>query len=65
VRDQNGQATNARAKRPPMLLEWNRCFARHPVPIVIDGKLHYAWLQSVSESMALSAPYVLTFALNR
>jgi len=29
------------------LLEWHRWFAWYPVPTAIDGKLHYAWLQSV------------------
>jgi hypothetical protein len=34
-------------RRPASLLEGNRWFAWYPVPLVIDGKLHYAWLQSV------------------
>jgi len=31
-------------KRP---VEWHRWFAWYPVPTAVDGKLHYAWLQSV------------------
>ena len=33
-------------QRPVSLLEWNRWFAWYPVPLVIDGKLHYAWLRT-------------------
>jgi len=35
------------------LLQWHRWFAC-PVPIVIDGKLHHAWLQSVRDYIHVS-----------
>ena len=35
-------------------LEWNRWFAWYPVPIVIDGKLHHAWLQTVERKWGTS-----------
>ena len=35
-------------------MEWSRWFAWYPVPIVIDGKLHYAWLQSVERKWGTS-----------
>jgi hypothetical protein len=38
---------DSRVQRPASLLEWNRWFAWYPVPLVIDGKLHHAWLQTV------------------
>ena len=38
---------HTRVKRPASLLEWHRWFAWYPVPTAIDGKLRYAWLQSV------------------
>ena len=48
--DQN----HTRLPRPTSLLEWHRWFAWHPVPIVIDGRLHYAWLQSVERKWGSS-----------
>jgi hypothetical protein len=41
-------------QRPASLLEWNRWFAWYPVPIVIDGKLHYAWLHTVERKWGTS-----------
>ena len=43
-----------RMRPPASLLEWNRWFAWYPVPLVIDGKLHYAWLQSVERRWGTS-----------
>ena len=43
-----------RMQRPASLLEWNRWFAWYPVPLVIDGKLHHAWLQSVERRWGTS-----------
>ena len=43
-----------RMGRPASLLEWNRWFAWFPVPLVIDGKLHFAWLQSVERRWGTS-----------
>ena len=40
-------------KRPEHLLEWHRWFAWCPVSTVIDGKLHYAWLQSVERKWGI------------
>jgi len=34
-------------QHPTYLLEWHRWFAWYPVPIMIDGKLRYTWLQSI------------------
>ena len=48
--DQN----HTRLPRPTSLLEWHRWFAWHPAPIVIDGRLHYAWLQSVERKWGSS-----------
>src|SRR5215831_3495226 len=45
---------HARVQRPTSLLEWNRWFAWYPVPVVVDGKLHYAWLQSVERKWGTS-----------
>jgi hypothetical protein len=39
---------------PRSLLEWNRWFAWYPVPLVIDGNLHYAWLQTVERKWGTS-----------
>ena len=39
---------------PRLLLEWNRWFAWYPVPFVIDGNLHYAWLQTVERKWGSS-----------
>ena len=39
--------SHRRVQRPASLLEWNRWFAWYPVPVVVDGKLHYAWLRTV------------------
>jgi hypothetical protein len=44
----------SRMQRPASLLEWNRWFAWHPIPLVIDGKLHYAWLQTVERKWGTS-----------
>jgi hypothetical protein len=43
-----------RTQRPLPQLEWHRWFAWHPVPLVIDGKLHYAWLQTVERKWGTS-----------
>ena len=43
-----------RDMRVQQALEWNRWFAWYPVPIVIDGKLHYAWLQTVERKWGTS-----------
>jgi hypothetical protein len=40
---------HTRVNRPVPLLEWHRWFAWYPVPTVINGKLHYAWLHSQAE----------------
>jgi hypothetical protein len=45
---------HTRVKRPASLLEWNRWFAWYPVPIVTDGKLHYAWLHTVERKWGTS-----------
>jgi hypothetical protein len=68
--------SNMRVQRPACLLEWNRWFAWHPVPLVIDGKLHYAWLQTVERKWGtgryggtikwrLPAPSALPVAIDR
>jgi hypothetical protein len=46
--------SHTRVQRPVPALEWSRWFAWYPVPIVIDGKLHYAWLQSVERKWGTS-----------
>ena len=43
-----------RVQRPTPLLEWNRWFAWYPVPLTADGKLHYAWLQTVERKWGTS-----------
>jgi hypothetical protein len=44
-----------RAPRPPSLLEWNRWFGWYPVLLMIDGRLHYAWLRTVERKWGTSA----------
>ena len=66
---------DSRVQRPMSLLEWNRWFAWYPVPLVIDGKKHYAWLQTVERKWGTSRysgtikwryrPYALTLAIDR
>ena len=46
--------SHRRVQRPPSLLEWNRWFAWCPVPLTIDGKLRYAWLQTVERKWGTS-----------
>jgi hypothetical protein len=41
---------HARVQRLAPLLEWNRWFAWYPVPVVIDGKLHYRGCNLSNES---------------
>jgi hypothetical protein len=45
--------SNTRVQRPA-ILEWHRWFAWYPVPLVIDGKLHYAWLHTVERKWGTS-----------
>jgi hypothetical protein len=39
--------SHTHVQRPASLLEWHRCFAWYPLPLVIDGRLHYAWLRFI------------------
>jgi hypothetical protein len=45
---------DSRVRCPMSLLEWNRWFAWYPVPLVIGGKMHYAWLQTVERKWGTS-----------
>jgi len=41
-------------KHSTSLLEWNYWFAWYPVPVVLRGKLRYAWLRFVERKWGSS-----------
>jgi hypothetical protein len=46
--------SHTRVLHPASVLEWKRWFAWYPVPVVNDGKLHHAWLQTVERKWGTS-----------